>query len=312
MENRPHAFVVGLFTLLLGLAIAGGALYLNRQKNAANAIYELTTEESVQGLSRDAAVRFRGVDIGRVRSIHFDPSKAGRIRIEIAVDPSAPLTRGSYGQLNYQGITGLAFIQLNDEGKDPRPLSSATEELPQIELRPSMFDAAQDIIEDTLKEADRLAGQLDKLLQDGNQAKLISLIDTLNATGAQLGQAAASADAALAKMPALIDSARSTLAHGDAMMNQLSDAVAQIEAKLSVLDAINMAASSLDKINNELSTLTLPRVNSLTDQASSGAAEFRAMIGTISDHPESLLLGAPAAPPGPGEPGFNQHTGERQ
>ena len=61
-------------------------------------------------------MRYRGVTVGKVENIRLDPEKLQTILIRIAVDRDLPLTKNAYAQLGYQGLTGLAFVQLNDDG----------------------------------------------------------------------------------------------------------------------------------------------------------------------------------------------------
>src|SRR5215470_6038267 len=115
MESQSHSFIAGLFVILIGLAAIAGALWLGPDKGPARLPIDLITAHSVSGLKVDAPVRYRGVDIGRVDSISFDPQQTGEIRVRIEVDPASPITKSTFAKLSYQGITGVAFIQLDEE-----------------------------------------------------------------------------------------------------------------------------------------------------------------------------------------------------
>jgi phospholipid/cholesterol/gamma-HCH transport system substrate-binding protein len=91
MEGQSHSFIAGLFVILLGLGGIAGAIWLGPNKGPARLPIDLLTTSSVAGLKVDASVRFRGVDVGRVDSISFDPLQPGQIRVRIAVDPAARL-----------------------------------------------------------------------------------------------------------------------------------------------------------------------------------------------------------------------------
>lgn len=75
------------------------------------------------GLFTDAAVRYRGLGVGKVESIRFDKSHPGQIRIRILVDQNAPMTHSTFATLGFQGVTGIAFVQLDDTGTLIRPRS---------------------------------------------------------------------------------------------------------------------------------------------------------------------------------------------
>ena len=115
MENQSHALIAGLFLIIFSAAIAVTAKWLSGE-TADHTSYIMISDGSVSGLNPQAAVRFRGVKIGKVEEIGFDPENSRFIRIRIGVDRNVPLTKGVFAQLGYQGVTGLAYIQLDDDG----------------------------------------------------------------------------------------------------------------------------------------------------------------------------------------------------
>ena len=95
----------------------GHRVLVQRRPHRARAV-RTARATNVTGLFPDAAVRFRGLDVGKVQSIGFDRTHPGQIRIRILVDHDAPITQSTYGSLGFQGVTGIAFVQLEDTGRD--------------------------------------------------------------------------------------------------------------------------------------------------------------------------------------------------
>jgi ABC-type transporter Mla subunit MlaD len=79
--------------------------------------YELFTDGDVMGLRIHAAVRYRGVDVGDVRSIHLDSAHPGRIAIHILVNRDTPVTHSTFGRIEFQGVIGIRFVPLDDTGE---------------------------------------------------------------------------------------------------------------------------------------------------------------------------------------------------
>jgi phospholipid/cholesterol/gamma-HCH transport system substrate-binding protein len=76
MENRSHAFMTGFFTIAL---LIGGVLFgiwFNRDRVNTSPYLIATTLQPMPGLNPQAAVRYRGLEVGKVDDIDFDPSSA--------------------------------------------------------------------------------------------------------------------------------------------------------------------------------------------------------------------------------------------
>ncbi len=80
MENRSYALMTGIFTIALLVATVLAGLWLNRDKTERSP-YEIVTTQSIPGLNPQATVRYRGLEVGRVEEIVFDPKVTGQIMI---------------------------------------------------------------------------------------------------------------------------------------------------------------------------------------------------------------------------------------
>src|SRR5664279_3440955 len=113
MENRAYAIAVGLFTLLLGFALVFSYWWLAGARQSI-VEYVVFSKLPVSGLSAESSVKFRGVEVGKVTKIALDPQIKTNIFINIQVAESLQLSKETYAELRMQGITGLAYIDLND------------------------------------------------------------------------------------------------------------------------------------------------------------------------------------------------------
>src|SRR3954469_7580144 len=116
MENKAHALAAGIFMVIATALLIGLAAWLTRDTGQRDA-YEISTREAVTGLQPQAAVRYRGVDVGKVSTIGFDPKVQGNVLMRLDIDHEAPVTKETFATLSYQGVTGLAYVQLDDNGK---------------------------------------------------------------------------------------------------------------------------------------------------------------------------------------------------
>ncbi|VEN74368.1 conserved hypothetical protein [Candidatus Desulfarcum epimagneticum] len=141
MSLAKTHFRVGLFLFLGGvLAVSGviwigAAHYFDRGR-----LYECYFDESVQGLGKDSPVKYRGVAIGRVKSIGVAPD-GNLIRVVMQIE--SQLQNGGddvAAQLKSVGITGIMFIELDRKSpEDPKncPDFSFPTRHPVIVTRPS-------------------------------------------------------------------------------------------------------------------------------------------------------------------------------
>ena len=304
MTNRAYAFAAGLFVILLTAATIVGALWLRRDRHDYSVHYELVTQHTVTGLSAGAPVRFRGVDIGRVETIKFDHEVPGQIRVRIAVEPDAPITRGAFGRLSYQGLSAIAFVQLDDDGKDPRPMGTSPGATAQMELQPSFFDATEDTAQQLLVRMDRVASRLEVFLREDNQRQFMSTLSSFEKTSDQYRVLAQELESSAKALPQLVASATRTMEQGEGALRELQTVSANVNEHLDALDSVSSAARQLERAAHDFSGQTLPRLNAFIDEAAGDARALRQTLAQIHDQPQSLVFGPTAPPPGPGEAGF--------
>lgn len=124
MENRAHALAAGLFAILLGAGVVFAIWWFSGQRVPMREIV-LEARGDINGLGAQSRVRYRGMAVGSVRAVAIDPEDLRTLLVRIAVPADLPLTRGTTAALGTLGVTGLAFVQLDDRGVDRRPLAAA-------------------------------------------------------------------------------------------------------------------------------------------------------------------------------------------
>lgn len=311
MENKSHAFWTGLFTIVLVLAIAFAAFFFNVDRTV-RVPYDLIARTNVTGLFTDAAVRYRGLGVGKVESIRFDKSHPGQIRIRILVDKNAPMTRSTFATLGFQGVTGIAFVQLDDTGKDTAALASSPQHVAEVSMRPGLFEQLQERGEVILRRFERLSDDADKFLSDDVRNQLMHTAKSLQGAADGIASLASQAGPATSRLPQTLQQLDRTLASTNAFIQNLNRENGPLLTNLNKAgNAAEQAATSLADMNESLREMTarvgfeaLPRLYSFTDDLAGAARSVDRAADTFSASPRSVLFGAPSMPPGPGEPGF--------
>jgi phospholipid/cholesterol/gamma-HCH transport system substrate-binding protein len=311
MENKSHAFWAGIFTVALLVAIAVAAFLFNVDRSV-RVPYDLIARTNVTGLYTDAAVRYRGLDVGKVQSIKFDRDHPGQILIRILVDTHAPITHSTFGSLGFQGVTGIAFIQLDDSGRDTTPLASSAKQVAQLPMRPGLLDQLQQRGDILLRKLEKVAGDVDTLLSPEMVGQLHDTAASIQKAADGVANLTQQMAPAAGKLPATINQLDRTLASTNQLITGLNRPDGPFETNLNKVgtaaqqagDALASMDSSIQELSARVGYETLPRVNSLAEDVRSAARSVDRAADTFSNNPRSVFFGAPGAAPGPGEAGF--------
>jgi phospholipid/cholesterol/gamma-HCH transport system substrate-binding protein len=310
MESRSYALLTGLFTILLGIALAATFIWF-RGDTRNYSDYLVVSTFPVNGLNRQATVRFRGVEIGKVEDISIDPRDSKNILIRVVLDESVPITQGTFAQLGYQGLTGIAYVVLDDDGSNPTPLTPSAGELARIEVRGNVFDDLAQSSKALLQQASGLLDRLNKMASESNQSRIENTLANFEKASAEL-------EPALRAIPEVTERAKKFLGEDNqqslrrslANIEQATNSVTPVvEDSRKVLANMRQLSDKLDRLSTEISTQindsTLPKVNQLVEQLGQDTQDFHRLILQIEREPQSLVFGRQRPQPGPGEPGFN-------
>ncbi|HOB66937.1 MlaD family protein [Ottowia sp.] len=323
MENKAHALAAGAFVLAVLALLIGMAMWLMRDV-ANTTTYELVSTEAVTGLQPQAAVRYKGVAVGKVTSIGLDPGQRGNVLIRIAVSPSAPISRSTFATLGFQGVTGLSFLQLDDEGTSTEPLPPGPNGPPRIPFKSGLLGELTERAQALIGKLDETADRVNRLLGDDNQAAISTALVEIGRSAQSVKQLAATtqqtitaqfgpgqtdipglvrqANTALKSIDGAAQQTRQTVARFDGVATDVKRAVDQVAGKGGVVDQLSESASTV-------TGTTLPRIQTLTEDASRTIRRLDRVANTLGENPQSLIYGTGTIPPGPGEPGFGQAGG---
>ncbi len=307
MENRSHALAAGLFVILFGVASVVGLWWLGQSGSDA-VPYMLETRRSVTGLNPQATVRYRGIRAGRVERIDTDPADPRVIRVEISVDSRFRLTRATTARLGYVGVTGLAYVQLEDDGSSDEPLKvdAGGTDPPRIALKPGAFDSLGERAGELLSQLTLVSGRLAALLDERNTARVAQTLDNV-----------ATASAGLREVPAILAALREAtgpesrerlqrlLAHLERTAGAGAPLVVEARELVQSMNRLAQRAEGLtQQVGDELGGGTLERANALLREMTLNARQLSGLLERLDNNPQMLLFGRQDALPGPGEPGF--------
>jgi phospholipid/cholesterol/gamma-HCH transport system substrate-binding protein len=302
VENRSHALLAGLFTLLLGLAALASIWWFGGRHEATKE-YTVVTRQNVTGLSLQGQVRYRGIRVGKVQSIELDPQDVRNILVRINVDRAVPVTQGTTAKLGYQGITGIAHILLEDSGADSTPLVGGEGESPRIAMQSSLIEELSDAGTATLRQARDLLTSANQVLDAENRQHLTNILANLDATTGNASAATRQLRQLLA--PENVRLLQATLARAEQAAGEAAPALVEARRLLVRLQSVS---EKLDQLIGDPSPggvgALAPRLNELGSELSTSSRQLNRVLQMLEESPQSLIFGVPQPAPGPGEAGF--------
>jgi phospholipid/cholesterol/gamma-HCH transport system substrate-binding protein len=332
MENKSHAIAAGTFVLLLVAMLIALAVWLTRDTSSQRP-FDISSKDAVTGLQPQAAVRYKGVQVGRVTAITLDWQTHGNVLVRIAVNDEVPITGSTYASLGFQGVTGLAFIQLDDSGESTQALATNSTHVARIPMRPGLMSRLTEQGSHLLGQLDEASQRLNTLLAPDRQQAMLGALNNLSQAAANLSQLSHHADQVLtgsgpegsANLPRVAAQAESSFKSIQVTAERLRDSAEVVKGSAEnfrrTTTRMNEAGGTLDKIarstealaatTTALNATLLPRLNRTTDEAARTVRQFGRVAEGLTDQPQSLLMGRGAAPAGPGEPGFVPPASEK-
>jgi phospholipid/cholesterol/gamma-HCH transport system substrate-binding protein len=313
MENRAYAVATGAFVILLATLLAASAIWLSGTRMR-GVPYDLITEASVAGLSTGAPIRLRGVEVGQVQEIGFDPLDQRRVRVRALLDSNVRLPEGTRGTISYLGLSGTAYVGLDYPDSASRILHTSAAVPARIPLRASGLSQLTDA-------ADRLVTTFNDTLQRVNGMLTPQ-------TSRNVSQFIAHASEAAAEVTVLTRELQPAARHADRVIGRADELAQAVQSTARDADALILAANSrggaMDAIRDgALSTgqsargveralvvETLPRFDVLAERLSHATDSLDQLLQQVQRQPQSLVFGLPPPTPGPGEPGFRRTVGK--
>lgn len=189
MEPKQNYTIVGLFVLLAIVGVFGFVLWLSDIGKQGNFdLYQTFVNESVNGLTEGSAVKYRGVDVGKVVKIDIPRKNPNKVRIVMQVVETTPITVGTIAVLQMQGITGIAYIELRGAvaGGEPIPLMKGNK-IPIIPSARSEFRQIVDTVPDMLQKFTELANKLNGFASEENKQRFDKILVNLESFSSGVG-----------------------------------------------------------------------------------------------------------------------------
>jgi len=308
METKVNLAIVGAFVLVLGVALIGGVLWLSSGKSfrVAYDTYVVYMSESVSGLSPDAPVRYRGVQVGRVRKIALAPDDPEKVQLTLDIQRGTPIKQDTVAVLQSQGLTGIAHVELSGGSRDsPRLGVAPDEEYPVIASGPSLMLRLDTQVSALLTSLNRSSERFNALLDDRNRRALGQTLANLEVVSHTLADRAGAIDAG-------VTDAAHTMQNTVRLTGELSQLVERVRRSADAFDRMTdegaragaSAARTMESARagiNAFSGEAVPEAQSLIAELRSLTVSLKQLSDELERDPSMLLRGRTPPQRGPGE-----------
>ncbi len=170
METRANYILIGSFMMavLLGSFLFVYWLAVTAESRE-NVFVRIIFPAPVTGLPVGGQVLFNGIPIGNVSALDFDPQNPKVVVATVRVKPHTPLRTDTIASLNFTGLTGVAYVDLNGGSLDaPLLIKPDSDEVPVMHAERSLFDDIVSGARDVLKQADSALNSIDGFLKENS------------------------------------------------------------------------------------------------------------------------------------------------
>jgi len=299
MENRAHAIAAVAFLLVFSIGAVVVYYWLANRQNEPLA-YEIVTSQSVGGLSEQSEVQFKGIVVGHVASIGFDPHDRARVVMRLQLQPKTYVTHATYAVVAMQGLTGGSVLELKLGKGSAAPLTTSDAHPARIPMQAGMLASLMTEAPKVMQDLQAVLGNANKLLDSGNREHVAASLAQIDAVTRQLA-------AIETKLPALLAGVQRSVTDADRLVRTARTPVRSATELEASIDAL---ARSSRQLSERLDRQTAPDFDTLSQSLQRTSEQLDELLRELKAKPQSLIFGPPTRPPGPGEPGFGKQDKE--
>lgn len=322
MESKVNYTAVGIFVLVLSIALISFAFWLGKYNDEERNYhrFHLYITESVSGLTPEAAVKFHGVDVGKVESIQINPRNSEEVELVLKINKNTPIKTDSSAVLKFYGITGLAFIEIMGGSKNAPLLQTDDDNYATIPSSPSLFQRLDESLSNVASKLSTTLDRADRIFSDRNVDNIAQSLEHLRSLTKQIDDYQVEIKSLLAQTSALESNATVSLEAmrqaGVSVKNTSDNFNTFVQTKatttLESLEAtskqshslIQKIEASIERGDYDIHSIAAPasaELNDLISQTRILTTEMEATLRNLRESPSDLLFKKSTPKSGPGE-----------
>lgn len=273
METRASYVIVGAFTLAVLVGVVVAVIWMAGVKlDETFAQYDIYFKGSVTGLKPGNQVRYRGVPVGVVTTMNINPDNVEEVKVTIEVPQTTPIKEDAVASLEYQGITGVAYVQIEGGTHAAPPLAKKRgQDNPVIASKPSGLQELFETAPELINRFTALVDRANRLLNPQNQKRFAETMKNVSVFTGSLADSG--------------NDIKKLLESGAATMSELNLAVGEARTTLAKLsksaDVVTVDAEAAIRNLRDLIDDMRQKLQLLTDEARTTMGEVRGLAGDL-------------------------------
>jgi len=302
METKPNYVLVGAFVIVLSAAIVIIVLWLfGYRANESYKTYLILTKYSVNGLSQNSLVKYKGVNVGSVEKIDIDPDNPEIVRIFIKVKSSIPIKTDTVATVSAQGLTGLASIDLTGGTKNAPLLETVDHhEYPIIKSKMSELQKISQALPSVLESANTLIKNMSEVFNKNNRQQISSILSNTDKSSKELSVDLNNLNATLNRANEAIESIKQAGQSAQVAFLSTNKLVESLQESSKNLAQISISLNQLINENkNQVNYFThesLYNLNKLIEEVNKTTKATNSIIDELQSNPSYILYGRPKTP----------------
>jgi phospholipid/cholesterol/gamma-HCH transport system substrate-binding protein len=295
METRANYVLIGGFVLGALFAAFLFIYWLAATSDSSSSVnVKVVFPGPVTGLPVGGQVLFNGIKVGDVGTLDFDPKDPRIVIATIRVSPTAPLRKDVKATLGFQGLTGVAYVDLKGgTSASTLLLDNTNGQEPVIYADRSFFDDIIDHGRDVLKKADQTLSTIDLVIQENRPAISATArnVETFSAALAQnsdgVKEFMASVGEATTAFKSLAGRMEGLVVEGERILAAVpSDKVEELVGNVTTFSqSLRDAGPEINKIVADAQSATA-NLNQFTERLNGSLAQVEAVVAAVK--PEAV------------------------
>jgi len=314
MTSKSSYMLVGAFVLVLAAAFIWGILWISAGGTPQSIDrYVVYMTDSVSGLNVDAPLSYRGVNVGKVEQISIDSKNPQLVRLLLQIRRGTPISEDTVATLQYQGLTGIASVNLTGGGPGaPPPVTLPGDDYPIIQSRPSIFASLDTSLEGLLASVTEASTSLNALLSEGNRTNVARSLESIATLSDNFARQSSHLETLINHLEATLTNTSTASANFPQLVSEFTrsaEAITRMADEIrGIGEKLSAASAGIEKTVNESSDgvvdfarTTLPEIAQMVYELRVASENLRRMSEALEQNPSVLIYGAPEPEPGPGE-----------